>query len=121
MKEKQLKNIVSEGVSDLFYIWWKELKLVIKDQGVIIFFIILPLGYPLLYTYIYTNEVIHNVPTVAVDNDHSNLSRQYLRLVNGTADVSIVSYCNDMEEAKLMLKKERHTVSSIFPKALIET
>lgn len=105
MKEKQLKNIVSEGVSDLFYIWWKELKLVIKDQGVIIFFIILPLGYPLLYTYIYTNEVIHNVPTVAVDNDHSNLSRQYLRLVNGTADVSIVSYCNDMEEAKLMLKK----------------
>jgi hypothetical protein len=54
MKEKKFKEIVSEGISDLFYIWWQELKAVVKDQGVLIFFILVPLGYPLLYTFIYT-------------------------------------------------------------------
>lgn len=54
MKEKRFKEIVSEGIADLFYIWWQELKAVVKDQGVLIFFILVPLGYPLLYTlYIY--------------------------------------------------------------------
>ena len=38
MKEKRFKEIVSEGIADLFYIWWQELKAVVKDQGVLIFF-----------------------------------------------------------------------------------
>ena len=58
MKEKRFKEIVSEGIADLFYIWWQELKAVVKDQGVLIFFILVPLGYPLLYTFIYTNETV---------------------------------------------------------------
>ena len=33
MKEKRFKEIVSEGIADLFYIWWQELKAVVKDQG----------------------------------------------------------------------------------------
>lgn len=28
MKEKRFKEIVSEGIADLFYIWWQELKAV---------------------------------------------------------------------------------------------
>lgn len=29
MKEKRFKEIVSEGIADLFYIWWQELKAVV--------------------------------------------------------------------------------------------
>ena len=50
MKTYKLKDIISQGTKDLFYIWWQELKAVVKDQGVLIFFILVPLGYPLLYT-----------------------------------------------------------------------
>ena len=75
MKEKRFKEIVSEGIADLFYIWWQELKAVVKDQGVLIFFILVPLGYPLLYTFIYTNETVREVPAVVVDNNRSTLSR----------------------------------------------
>lgn len=49
MKTYKLKDIISQGTKDLFYIWWQELKAVVKDQGVLIFFILVPLGYPLLY------------------------------------------------------------------------
>lgn len=104
MKEKKFKEIVSEGISDLFYIWWQELKAVVKDQGVLIFFILVPLGYPLLYTFIYTNETIREVPAVVVDNNRSTLSREYLRLVDAGPDLHIISYCADMEEAKTLMK-----------------
>lgn len=62
MKTYKLKDIISQGTKDLFYIWWQELKAVVKDQGVLIFFILVPLGYPLLYTFIYTNETVREVP-----------------------------------------------------------
>ena len=39
-----------------------------------------------------------------VDNSRSSLSREYLRKVDSSPEVKIVSYCADMEEAKLMLK-----------------
>ena len=38
MKAYKLKDIISQGTKDLFYIWWQELKAVVKDQGVLIFF-----------------------------------------------------------------------------------
>lgn len=104
MKNKNFKDTVSQGITDLLYIWWQELKAVVKDQGVLIFFILVPLGYPLLYTFIYTNETVREVPAAVVDHSRSSLSREYLRLVDAGADLSIVSHCSDMEEAKTLLK-----------------
>lgn len=104
MKDKKFKDTVLQGITDLFYIWWQELKAVVKDQGVLIFFILVPLGYPLLYTFIYTNETVREVPAAVVDDSRSSLSREYLRLVDAGADLKIVSHCSDMEEAKTLLK-----------------
>ena len=42
MRAYKLKDIISQGTKDLFYIWWQELKAVVKDQGVLIFFILVP-------------------------------------------------------------------------------
>ena len=76
-------------------------------RGCWYFFILVPLGYPLLYSFIYDNEVVREVPAVVVDDSHSSLSREYLRKVDATPDIQIVSYCADMEEAKQMLKNRR--------------
>lgn len=104
MKEDSFKNKIAQGISDLFYIWKREFRTTFRDQGVLIFFVLVPLAYPLLYGFIYTNEVVREVPAVVVDASHSALSREYLRKVDATADIQIVSYCADMEEAKLMLR-----------------
>ena len=121
MKTYKLKDIISQGTKDLFYIWWQELKAVVKDQGVLIFFILVPLGYPLLYTFIYTNETVREVPAAVVDNNRSSLSREYLRLVDAGADLEIVSHCSDMEEAKTLLRTAKCMASSIFLKASAAT
>lgn len=104
MRKHTLKDIVLQGFADFFYIWWKELKAVVKDQGVLIFFFIVPLGYPLLYTFIYTGETVREVPAAVVDANRSSLSREYLRLIDASADLQIVSHCSDMEEAKTLLR-----------------
>ena len=94
-----------ESVHDWFYIFNREILQVIHDGGALLFFIFLPLGYPILYGLIYTTETVHNVPIVIVDEDRSAASREYLRKIDATADVRIVSDCPNMEEAKEMLRR----------------
>ena len=103
----QLKDILREGFADTFYIWWEEIKNVFKDMGVLIFFIIVPLFYPLIYSFLYSNETVHDVPAAVVDNSHSSLSRVFLRKVDATADIAIISHCSDMEEAELLMKETK--------------
>ncbi|KAA6346047.1 Inner membrane transport permease [termite gut metagenome] len=107
MKEDTLKDKVTQGFYDLFHIWKQEFYAMFRDRGILIFFILVPLAYPLLYGMIYTGETIHEVPVVVVDNSRSSLSREYLRKVDATPDVWIASHCSDMEEAQIALKKHQ--------------
>ena len=107
MKQLTFNQKVVQGIYDLFYIWKQEFRTTFRDQGVLIFFVLVPLVYPLIYSFIYTNETIREVPTVVVDDSRSSLSREYLRKVDASPETSIVAYCADMEEAKLMLKDRK--------------
>ncbi|WP_294618685.1 ABC transporter permease [uncultured Bacteroides sp.] len=107
MKQPTFKQKVAQGIHDLFYVWKQEFRTTFRDQGVLIFFVLVPLVYPLIYSFIYTNETIRKVPVAVVDHSHSSLSREYLRKVNASPETDIVSYCADMEEAKLMLKERK--------------
>ena len=49
---KELHILFREAVSDTFFIWRKEAGRVVSDQGVLIFFILVPVLYPLLYAFI---------------------------------------------------------------------
>ena len=66
-QEYRLRFIIWRGIQDLFYIWKEELRNVFKDSGVMIFFFLVPLAYPVLYAFIYNNEVVHEAKLVVVD------------------------------------------------------
>ena len=93
-------------IEDACYIWREEMIQAFKDEGVLIFFIIVPLVYPLLYSWIYNNEVVHDVPVVVVDDSHSNLSRQLARQLDASADVKVLCYAADMDEAKSLVSRQ---------------
>ena len=103
-KEITLRQHIREGICDLFYIWKQEFRTTFRDQGVLIFFILVPLVYPLIYSFIYTNETLRDVPAVVVDDSRSTLSRQYVRMLDASPDIRVVAHCADMEEAKLALR-----------------
>lgn len=73
--ENGLFTKISNGIKDMCYIWAKEMRSTITDEGVLIFFILVPLLYPLLYSWIYNNEVVKKVPVAIVDLSHSQTSR----------------------------------------------
>lgn len=107
MKKESLKQIIRQGFAGLFHICAQELKAVFKDQGVLIFFLLVPLAYPLVYAFIYTNEVVREVPTAVIDNSNTALSREFIRSIDASADVHIQSHCADMEEGKALLKETK--------------
>ena len=113
MNHQSLKHIIRQGISSLFHICVKELKAVFKDQGVLIFFILVPLAYPIVYAFIYNQEVVRDVPVAVVDKSNSSMSREFLRMVDSTPDVKIQSYCADMEEAQNLIK-EGHVYGIIY-------
>ena len=105
-QNKSFWRQVSEGIHDACYIWAKEMKTTIKDEGVLIFFILVPIFYPLLYSWAYNNEVVREVPVAIVDMSHSQLSRQFIREYNASPDVEVAYKCNDMDEAKDLVQKQ---------------
>ena len=103
MKEK-IKQYWQQACSDWNYLFKLELKNIVKDEGVLIFFFLVPLAYPLLYSFIYTDEVVREVPIAVVDESHTTMSREYLRHVDASPDVKIINYCADMAEAERCIK-----------------
>ena len=59
LKSSLLYKIIN-GIWDMCFIWKTEMRNVFRDEGVLIFCILVPLGYPLLYSWIYNNEVVRH-------------------------------------------------------------
>ena len=93
-------------LSSICYIWWLELKSTVKDEGVLIFFLLVPLAYPLLYSWIYNNEVVRDVPVAIVDLSHTASSREFIRDFDAAPDVKAAYYCNSLDEAKNLVGKQ---------------
>lgn len=80
--------------------WLQETKRILKDKGAILFCVILPLAYPVIYSWIYNNEVVREVPIAIVDNSHSSMSREFTQKMDASPDVSVALYCSSINEAK---------------------
>lgn len=115
MENEGFFHKINEGVHDMCYIWAKEMKTVVRDEGVLIFFILVPLFYPLLYSWIYNNEVVRDVPVAVVDMSHSDKSRQFIREYDATPDTKVAYYCNSIDEAKILVGKQQVRGILYFP------
>lgn len=89
----------------IFRVWREELGRIFHDEGMVIFLILVPIGYPLLYTFIYSEEVVREVPAVVVDEGDSRLSREFVRRVNASPDVEIAHQAANMGEAKELMRR----------------
>ena len=114
-KLKNFFQTIHGGVHDMCYIWAYEMKNTLKDEGVLIFFVLVPILYPLLYSWIYTNEVVREVPVVVVDMSHSKSSRQFIRNFDASPDVKVAYYCNNLVEAQALIGHQEARGVLYFP------
>ena len=106
MKRSSLLYKIVKGWKDTFYIWAKEMRNVFRDEGVLMFCILVPLGYPLLYSWIYNNEVVREVDTAIVDLSHSHSSREFIRDYDAAPETKATYYCNNLDEAKELVRRQ---------------
>lgn len=60
--------------------------------------------YGLLYNYMYAPDLVRKVPVAVVDHSHSELGRHYVRLLDATPQVNVVTTATDYPEAQDMMK-----------------
>lgn len=87
-------------IIDVAKVWMHEYRQIFKDEGTLLFVILVPLLYPVLYSWIYNNEVVKEVPVAVVDCSHSAMAREFVRHCDASSDVKVAYRCNSMEEAK---------------------
>ncbi|MDE6264533.1 MAG: ABC transporter permease [Paramuribaculum sp.] len=88
-------------------VWAREFRLVFGDMGVLIFFFVLPLGYPVIYTLIYNTEVIRDLPIAIVDHSRSPESRELARMIDATPALEVYQYCPDIPAARKLSNEKK--------------
>ncbi len=91
---------------DTCQVWMNEIKTTFKDEGMLLFVILLPLAYPILYSWIYNNEVVREVPVAVVDKSHSTTSMEFISKCDASPDVHITYHCNSLDEAKQLVGRQ---------------
>lgn len=91
-----MKNILRQ----IYHAFLSEFKLMLGDMGVLIFFVLLPLAYPIVYSLIYNPELVREVDLVVVDNDRTQLSRELVRRMNATQGANVIGYAVDLPDAR---------------------
>ena len=97
---------IKQHFTDVLHIWRSEMVKVFKDEGVLMFLVVVPLGYPLLYSWIYNNETLHETPVAVVDQSHSALSRQFVNDCDATPDVEVKYHADDLDEARSLVSRQ---------------
>lgn len=90
-----------------YYDFLREFRLIKGDMGILIFFLLLPLAYPIVYSLIYNPELVREVGVVVVDNDRSSLSRELVRRLDATQGTWIKGYAADLPEARRAMNENQ--------------
>lgn len=80
---------------------------IFKDGGVILIMILALLIYATIYSLVYRNEVLRDIPVGVVDMSHTPASRQLVRVFDSTPNVNIGYMPESMEEAERLFHERK--------------
>lgn len=92
---------------DVWGIFVNELRMILKDNGVMLIFCFAGLVYPLLYNWIYGYGVVDEMPVAVVDLSGGSYSRRYVRELDATRECGVAYDCGSLEEARGLLEGQK--------------
>lgn len=78
-----------------------------NDAGALLFFLGLPLLYPIIYTLIYNPELVRQIPVAVVDESLSAESRSFVQKASASPTIQIYAYCPNMADAKALMAERK--------------
>jgi len=93
------KNITS-GLELTWFSLVDELKTIFSDSGALLILFFAVFAYPLAYSIAYKNNVVRDIPVTIVDLDKTGASRQLIRMIDATKELSVNQEVGSFQEAK---------------------
>lgn len=87
------------------FIW--EWRYIFKDRAVFFSFILVSLMVSFLYTYVYSEETLQDLPIGIVDLDHTVTSRQLSQMIDATSQVAVYANYTDEQSAKQAFEEQK--------------
>ena len=104
---KKFKQYIYQSSADFTRAMLWEAKYIFRDRAVFFSFVIVAVLVSFLYTYLYSEETLQELPIGVVDDDHTSQSRQLLRMIDANSGVAIYSSYLNLSEAKKAFQQEQ--------------
>lgn len=112
------RNIKQEGTGfwgKFAYAFRNEFRFIFSDVAVVFSMLIIPLVISFAYTYIYSNQVLNDLPVVVVDQDNTSESRLFGRMLDATSQVELSRRTADFGEAQALLDQGKARGMIVIP------
>jgi ABC-2 type transport system permease protein len=90
------------GIGGAFATEWQR---VLAIPGAFILLVVAPLIYGVFYPQPYLNQILRKIPIAVVDNDHSELSRRIVQMLDASGAVKVAVDANTLPEAHAALDR----------------
>jgi len=104
---KKFKQYIYQSSTDFTRAMLWEAKYIFRDRAVFFSFVIVAVLVSFLYTYLYSEETLQELPIGVVDEDNTSQSRQLLRMIDANSGVAIYSSYLNLSEAKKAFQQEQ--------------
>lgn len=104
----------------IIYIMLDEFRLVFRDSGLVVVFLGATALYPLMYSSIYRNETVREMPIAVVDQSNTSRSRELIRRIDATPDLDVAYHFNNLQEVKDPFNRQRIHGVIFIPKEYSE-
>ena len=104
---KKFRHYIYQSSADFTRAMLWEAKYIFRDRAVFFSFVIVAVLVSFLYTYLYSEETLQELPIGVVDDDHTSQSRQLLRMIDANSGVAIYSSYLNLSEAQKAFQQEQ--------------
>ena len=104
---KKFKQYIYQSSADFTRAMLWEAKYIFRDRAVFFSFVIVAVLVSFLYTYLYSEETLQELPIGVVDEDNTSQSRQLLGMIDANSGVAIYSSYLNLSEAKKAFQQEQ--------------
>lgn len=102
----KISTNIKAGLTDITAIIRSEFRTISGSYAILLVLMGGIFVYGLLYNYMYAPDVVRKVPVAVVDDSKSELSREYIRLLDATPQVHVLTTGVDYSEAQELMKKD---------------
>ena len=104
---KKFRHYIYQSSADFTRAMLWEAKYIFRDRAVFFSFVIVAVLVSFLYTFLYSEETLQELPIGVVDDDHTSQSRQLLRMIDANSGVAIYSSYLNLPEAQKAFQQEQ--------------